>query len=134
MFSSKIIAAWIAAAIVIMLHPSSASACACGCGVFEVGTSAMFPSGAGGTAYLEYDFVNQNRNWSGGSSAPAADNDDKRIRTDFYTAGVHYMFNRTWGVNVQAPYWSRSLDTDVGGDDVEAFNHGALGDVRISGI
>ena len=93
---------------------SSALACACGCGVFEVGTSAMFPNGAGGTVSFEYDFMDQNRNWHGNSSAPSADNNDKRIRTDFYTAGAQYMFNRDWGVDVKVPYWNRGFDTDVG--------------------
>lgn len=133
MISSNKIAA-ISVAIILSLHSSSASACACGCGVFEVGTNAMFPSGSGGTAYLEYDYMNQNRNWSGNSSAPSAGNSDKRIRTDFYTAGVQYMFNRSWGVDVKAPYWSRSFDTDVGGGDVEAYNHDALGDIRLTGL
>ena len=39
-------------------------ACACGCGVFDVGTSAMFPTGRGGEIYEEYDFMDQTQNWS----------------------------------------------------------------------
>ncbi len=41
--------------------------------------------------------MSQNKNWSGTSKAPAANNDDKDIRSNFYTAGVQYMFNRDWG-------------------------------------
>jgi len=126
----------VAAALVTttILYSPSALACACGCGVFDVSTNTMYPNGAGGTAYFEYDFMNQNRNWSGNSSAPSADNSDKRIRTDFYTAGVQYMFNRSWGIDVKVPYWSRSFDTDVGGGEIEAFNHKAFGDVRLTGL
>ena len=129
-------AAFIAAAILVTLSlPQKSFACACGCGVFEVSTNTMYPSGAGGTASLEYDFLDQNRNWSGNSSAPSGDNADKRIRTDFYTAGLQYMFNRSWGVDVKVPYWNRSFDTDItGGGDVEGYTHKALGDVRVSGL
>ena len=138
MFSYKNSAVFIAVAILVTLSlPQKSWACACGCGVFEVGTSSMFPTGSGGTASLEYDFMNQNKNWSGSSSASSADNADKRIRTDFYTAGLQYMFNRSWGMDIKVPYWNRSFDTDVGApgpSDIEAFNHKALGDVRVSGI
>lgn len=92
----------------------------------------MFPSGEGGTASLEYDFMDQSRNWSGSSSAPAANNDDKDIRTNFFTAGVQYMFNRTWGVDVKVPYWQRHFETDDGG--LKSYDHAALGDIRIRGI
>jgi hypothetical protein len=37
----------------------------------------MLPYREGGMAFAEYDFMNQNRNWSGASSAPADDNPDK---------------------------------------------------------
>ena len=56
--------------------PSLAQACACGCSIFDVGTASMLPSGLGTTLFLEYDFLNQTTNWSGGSSAPGANNDD----------------------------------------------------------
>ena len=70
-----------------MLAPGLAHACACGCGVFDVGTSSMFPGGAGGMVFLQYDYQDQNRNWNGTSQAPAANNDDKEIETDFITFG-----------------------------------------------
>jgi hypothetical protein len=123
-----------ALATTVIFHSPTALACACGCGVFEVSTNTMYPSGPGGTASLEYDFLDQTINHSGNSSSPSADNDDKRLRSDFYTAGLQYMFNRSWGVNVNVPYVSRSLDTDVGGGDVEGFDHRGLGDVRVSGV
>ena len=124
----------VAVAFAIISLPQKSYACACGCGVFDVGTNTMYPAGAGGTVSFEYDFMDQKRNWSGSSSAPSANNDDKRIRSDFYTAGVQYMFDRAWGMSLKVPYTSRAFDTDVGGGDVEAFSNRALGDVRVSGI
>lgn len=113
---------------------TEASACACGCGVFSVGTSSLLPNGAGGTAFLEYDYMNQTRNWSGTSSAPAADNADKDIRTDFYTAGLQYMFNRDWGASIAVPYTDRLFVTTLGNGSIGGFHHSALGDVRLLGM
>ncbi|MBV8343012.1 MAG: hypothetical protein JO173_11605, partial [Gammaproteobacteria bacterium] len=64
--------------------PRLAVACACGCGVFDVGTSSMFPSHVGGMVFVEQDYMDQDQNWSGTTSAPAGDNSDKRIRTRFW--------------------------------------------------
>ncbi len=115
--------------------PGVVWACACGCGMFDVGTASMFPTGTGGMAYLEYDFMDQNRNWSGTSSAPAANNGDKRIRTSFINAGLEYQFSRSWGVLVEVPYWQRQFNTlDGDGVTIDRFDHGAIGDVRLKGI
>lgn len=114
----------------------TARACACGCGVFDVGTSSMLPKGPGGMVYLEYDYQSQSINWSGSSRAPAANNGDKLIRTDFVTAGLQYMFNRSWGVEVEIPYDYRRFITTGGasGNDIVANDWGTLGDIRITGI
>ena len=117
-----------------VLFTSRALACACGCGVFSVGTSALLPNGAGDSAFLEYDYMNQTRNWSGTSSAPAANNDDKDIRTDFYTAGLQHMFNRDWGLTVEIPYWQRLFVTTMDDGSIGGFHHDALGDIRLIGM
>ncbi len=116
------------------LFTTQAQACACGCGVFSVGTSALLPDGAGETTFLEYDYMNQTRNWSGSSSAPAANNDDKDIRTDFYTAGLQYMFNRDWGLMAEIPYWDRLFVTTLDDRSIGGFHHDALGDIRLLGM
>jgi len=116
-----------------LLCPSLANACACGCGLFDVGTSAMYANNAGGVVFLEYDFMDQDRNWSGTASAPAADNNDKRIRTSFVTAGAQYFFNRTWGVAIEVPYWKRYFQTSDESGAVSGFTHAALGDIRVKG-
>jgi hypothetical protein len=126
-----------AAVCLLALSPATAWACACGCGVFQVGTGTMMPTASGGRVWLEWDFLDQNKNWSGTSSAPAADNEDKGIRTDFLTAGVQYMFNRKWGVEAELPYWFRNFETttdDPNPGDTGSFSHSDIGDVRIRGI
>jgi hypothetical protein len=112
-----------------ILAPGVVHACACGCGVFDVGTSSMFPNGQGGMAFLQYDFQDQNRNWSGSSQAPAANNDDKEIRSDFVTVGLQYMFNTSWGVQAQVPFAYRYFKTADG-----STSWGSLGDIRVEGI
>jgi len=120
------------------MAPRHAWACACGCGVFEVGTASMFPSGAGGTVWLEYDYQDQSHNWSGSSPAPKDQNGDKNLTTNFFTAGMQYMFNRSWGVQAEIPYWDRSFRTDVNfpspPPDIEPAHWSDLGDIRLKGI
>jgi hypothetical protein len=111
-------------------------ACACGCGVFDVGTSTMLPHGAGGMAYIEYDYQDQNIDWHGSSRAPAADNGDKRIETNFFDAGLQYYFNRAWGVQVEIPYDDRLFKTTGGatGNEIVSQHWSDLGDIRVHGL
>ena len=122
--------------LAVVLTPNLLRACACGCGVFDVGTRSMLPKGTGGMVYLRYDYQSQSIDWRGSSRAPFADNGDKAIRTDFVTAGFQYMFNRSWGIEVQVPYDYRHFTTTGGatGSDIATNNWGTLGDIRISGI
>ncbi len=124
---------WLALALAFAA-PGVSCACACGCGVFDVGTSSMFPSHSGGMVFLEQDFMDQNSNWSGTSRAPGDNNEDKRIRTSFWTVGMQYLFNRSWGAALEIPYWDRRFVTTDASGTVAAFNHSALGDVRLKAI
>ncbi len=110
-------------------------ACACGCGVFDVGTSTMLPQGTGGLLWLEYDYQDQNRNFRSTAHAPAADNGDKAIRTDFYTLGLQYLFTRAWGAQIEIPVDHRYFKgTDAATGDVFTTAWTALGDIRLKGI
>jgi hypothetical protein len=122
--------------LVGMLAPSIVHACACGCGVFDVATSSMFPSESGGMAWLQYDYQNQNRNWSGTSGAPAANNNDKEIETHFTTLGLQYMFNSSWGAQIEVPFDVRHFTTDdgTGTGGTVSRNWSQLGDIRLEGI
>jgi len=121
-----------------ILMPGAAWACACGCGVFDVATSSMFPAGPGGMVYVGYDYQDQSRNWSGNSGAPAAHNGDKEIRTHFVTLGLQYLFNRSWGAQVELPLWNRTFAQDVNWPappaKIESRNWTGLGDIRLKGI
>src|SRR5271170_3778834 len=124
----------IGAVFFIGLTPGLTWACACGCGIFDVGTPSLFPSGAGGTVWFEYDFMNQYINWHGTQPSSGANNDDKQIKTDFLTMGGQYMFNRSWGLMATVPYTIRTFRTQGNGDDINQYNHANFGDVRIWGM
>ncbi|MGD0141934.1 MAG: hypothetical protein ABSC92_02120 [Rhizomicrobium sp.] len=121
------------ALLATVLTPANAFACACGCAVFDVGTSSLLPTGPGATVFLEYDFLDQTKNWAGNNQAPAANNTDKEIRSNFLVAGGQYMFNSDWGVMAELPYTNRYFRTSDPGDP-GAFEHGALGDIRLMGV
>jgi hypothetical protein len=122
--------------LAVVLTPRIGWACACGCGVFDVGTGLMLPEGAGGIVYVDYDFQDQDRNWHDTSSAPAANNGDKELRTHFVTAGLQYMFDRSWGLKVEVPYDDRYFKTTGGasGSDIVSLDWASLGDIRVEGI
>ena len=94
----------------------------------------MFPTHPGGLVFLEYDHMNQDRNWSGTSPSNAANNDDKKLLSDFITIGAEYMFNRRWGISGELPYTSRFFKTTQDDGTVSGFDHGAVGDIRIRGV
>ncbi len=116
------------ALLVGILAPSAALACACGCGVYDVGTSSMFPEDSGGTAFFGYTFQDQSKNWSGDSSAPGANNDDKEIKTQTYTTGAQYMFNRNWGMQFQIPVVHRTFTSS---DNTGPITWTGLGDIQL---
>lgn len=111
--------------------PLPVNACACGCGSFEIGN--LFPTQAGGAAFAEYDFMDQSQNWSRASRAPADQNDDKDIRTDFVTFGEQYLSASGFGAMLEVPFWNRHFATAESGS-LEAFNHASLGDIRLTGV
>jgi len=119
-----------------LFGPSIAAACACGCGVFDVGTAAMILTHPGGMLYLEDDYQSQDQNWVGSHAAPAANNTDKEIQTNFGAVGLDYAFNRDWAMSVKVPFWDRLFRTDIGtpaAPDVQDYRHSALGDIRVLG-
>jgi hypothetical protein len=104
----------LAVILLIVAVPERTWACACGCSVFDIGGTSGLPieNDHGGRVFLEWDYSNQNRNWSGTSSAPSANNSDKRVLTDWFRLGFQYMFNREWGVMATLPYANRTFTTD----------------------
>ena len=112
----------------------TASGCACGCDIFDVGTSAMFPNHPGAMIYVDYDFQDQNQNWNGTSTAPASHNDDKELRTHFTALGLQYLFNASWGVDLEVPYDFRSFTKRNDAGKIVTDNWHQFGDVRIEGL
>ena len=119
------------AVIAAALVPRACWACACGCGVFDVATQSMLPQGPGGVIFAEYNYMDQNMNWHDGSPASAANNGDKDIRTDFTTLGMQYMFNRSWGAQVELPYDFRRYTANFGAGST---SWSTIGDIRLEGI
>ena len=117
-----------------MLVPGTGWGCACGCDIFDVATSSMFPIGPGGMVYLNYDYQDQNQNWSGTSSAPASHNDDKEIETDFTSVGLQYFFNYKWGIQAELPYDFRSFTTKNDAGKIVTRDWSQLGDLRLEGV
>ena len=108
--------------------------CACGCDIFDVGTSAMFPNHQGAMIFVDYDFQDQNQNWNGTSTAPASQNDDKQIKTHFTDLGLQYLFNPSWGVQIEVPYDFRSFTGTSDSGRVRIDRWSQFGDVRIEGL
>jgi hypothetical protein len=126
----------IAFAPLLAFTTTAARACACGCSVFDVG-GGLLPqeNDHGGRVFFEWWHANQNQNWIGNSKASAAANLDKRLVTDWYTAGFMYMFNREWGVMARLPYANRAFTTGTGPPTgVQTFNSRDFGDLEVTGM
>jgi hypothetical protein len=121
-----------AAVVLACTAPHAAWACACGCSVFDVGTTTLLPqeNDHGGRIFFGWDYMNQNRNWSGTSRAPAADNSDKGLETNWYDVGVSYMLNREWGFMAKLPYTTRTFRTDDPGT-LTVFKDYSIGDAEV---
>src|SRR5271166_1621455 len=126
----------VAALLLIALTPGIAGACACGCGVFEVATPSLIPDGAGGTAWVEYDYMDQYINWHATRPASETQNNDKKLETNFVTLGGQYMFNHQWGAMLEVPYWQRNYTGAYNGNngDVQSFDQNSVGDIRLLGV
>lgn len=92
---------------------------------------ALVADGARQVVFLEYGYVDQDHNWSGTASAPAAGNDDKRLSTAFYTLGAQFSPDADWNVGVTMPYLDRSLTASDGGT-MQTVHHDGIGDARVS--
>ena len=112
--------------------PGLASACACGCGGFGVGAGNLIPLAGGGTVYVETDYLDQNHNFASASRAPAANNDDKEIQTEFVTIGGQYSLSANWRVAAEVPIEHRLFRTAADDGGIDRFEHTAIGDVRLT--
>jgi len=123
-----------AALFVVASMPSTVWACACGCDIFDVATSAMFPDQFGWMVFVDYAFQKQDENWDGTSTAPASHNDDKELKTSFTDLTLQYLFNSSWGIQLQIPYDFRSFTTKTDSGRLATDKWSQFGDVRLEGL
>src|ERR1019366_2086918 len=52
------------------------------------------------------------------------------------TVGGQYMFDRSWGVMLEVPYWERNYRGAYSGnnDDIHSYDTNSIGDIRIMGM
>lgn len=91
----------------------------------------MIPDGSKTSLFVEYDFMNQSKNWSKTSGASADLNPDKKITTHFFTVGGQFKVASDWTVTAELPTWRRAFTTTTD-DGVQTFKHMALGDLRLT--
>ncbi|HEY5008484.1 MAG TPA: hypothetical protein VII42_10790 [Caulobacteraceae bacterium] len=123
----------LAATIVLALNPSAARACACGCGVFDVGGDTMIAGDAAHEVFVEYDYLDQTTNWNGAKQAPAANNTDKEIKSNFLVVGGQVMINQDWSLMGELPVTNRAFRTTDPGM-ATTFNDTSLGDIRLMAV
>lgn len=124
---------FLAAVFLFLFSANNALACACGCGVLNVGTSSLLPNCEGGIAFLQYDQMDQGRNWSKHKKS-SGHNHDKKIDTRTVTAGTQYMFNRDWGAAIRVPYVTRYVENLPHSGGMTYTRHSDIGDIRVNGI
>jgi hypothetical protein len=127
-----------------LLVSKTVFACACGCGVFEVTLPSMMPRNTENMVFFKYTFMDQNETWHGSSKSDSVLNPDHTIRTNFFTIGYQRMFNRSWGIHIEIPFWDRYFETDNNPNatagtidnspEVVTTEHFTLSDIRIMGI
>ncbi len=86
--------------------------------------------------WFQYEYMNQYINFHATQPASGFYNNDKYIRTNFMEAGGQYMFNRSWGLMLEVPYWSRDYKGAYEGnnDDIRWYQNDSIGDIRIQGM
>lgn len=93
----------------------------------------LMPQLDGSSLSLEYALMDQNRNWSGASRAPAADNTDKLIRDQFISAGAVASFGEDWRLELVLPFMDREFRTYESGA-LETFRHSGLSDMQLTAL
>lgn len=84
--------------------------------------------------WLQYDYMDQNQDWHNFQPASPDLNGDKEIETHFITVGMQYMFNQSWGAQVEIPYDFRYFKGTDNAGDVATHSWSQLGDIRLEGI
>ena len=118
--------------VILSLSINEALACA-NHGISNVGNHSLIPGLQGGTISLQYDHINQRRNWSDNKKSNKH-NHDNEIDTKTVTFAGQYMFNRDFGVAVRVPFVTRSIDSANHNHQDTFTRYSNIGDVSVSGI
>jgi hypothetical protein len=122
--------------------PSVALACSsCGCTLNSDWASQGYTVSSGFTIDLRYDYFNQDDLRSGTDSVDRSSIElpsDREVQNTTVnrntTLGIDYAGSRTWGVNVQLPYFDRYHNTFAEGDTALSYSQSSsIGDVRVTG-
>jgi hypothetical protein len=127
-------------ACVSMALPSVSVACSsCGCTLNSDWASQGYTASSGIRIGVRYDYFDQTQLRSGTQSASASsftapsEQEVQRETTNHNTTlNLDYAFSRTWGVDLQLPYFDRPHSTVAEGDtEISTSSAHGLGDVRI---
>ncbi|HUL40394.1 MAG TPA: TonB-dependent receptor [Burkholderiales bacterium] len=127
--------------------PAKVFACAsCGCTLSSDFQSQGIITSTGFKVDFRFDYLNQNqlRSGTGTISPTVAGKEGYEVelytKNEYFTLGLDYAPNSTWGINVQIPYIDRdhaTLGTDTDGitpgDGAYVSHTSSFGDVKIVG-
>jgi len=77
--------------------------------------------------------MSQTCNWHKENNS-SGHNHDKRIETQTVTAGMQYMFDRSWGASVRVPYVTHYVKNSPHHSGMNYDRHSDIGDIRLNGI
>ncbi|MDR3395204.1 MAG: hypothetical protein P4L70_09420 [Parasulfuritortus sp.] len=137
------------AGVSVLSSPSFACS-SCGCTLSSDWDSQGLSGTPGLKIDLRYDFINQNQLRAGSHKATDAGVNnalaggtlgeiEQKTTNRYYTLGLDYTLNRSWGVNVQVPFYDRyhsTVDSDTiaaGGFDASSSHLHELGDIKVMG-
>lgn len=132
------------------LSPTAFACSSCGCTLSSDWDSQGITGGQGLKVDLRYDFINQNQLRAGDHVAGSAEVNaalgagtlaeiEQSTRNRYYTLGLDYSWGRSWGVNIQVPFYDRfhsTVDSDTinaGGSEPSTSQLHELADIKIIG-
>lgn len=128
--------------VIALAIPATSSACSsCGCTLNSDWASQGYAVGSGFRVDLRYDYFNQDDLRSGTDSVDRSSLEipnDREIQNTTInrntTLAIDYAPSRTWGVDVQMPYFDRFHYTIAPGDTALSYSQSnSIGDVRVTG-
>lgn len=108
-----------------------ANACNCGCNMFNISTNSIIPGKNDNLLYVDYQYLNQNRNWQETSKADSSKNHHLKIITKTANIGWQKSFNENYGLRVNLPIIDRAM-TNQHHNEQEVISNRNIGDLKLS--